>query len=382
MPPLRHPDFDSNISKLAVFAKKDVLLYYPYESFYYVTDVLREAAIDPKVKSIKISLYRLATESRVVNALINAVKNGKEVTAVLELEARFDEEANIEWSNIMQNAGVNIQFGVPGLKVHSKIFLITRKEGKVLKQYAYVGAGNFHEGTAHLYTDHALLTSDKRITSEVEKVFDFLKHQYKTSRYKHLLVSPTSTRRSFLAAIQNEIKNAKNGKEAFIIIKMNNLLDQALINKLYDASNAGVKVRCIVRGICGLVPGVKGVSENIEVRSIVDRFLEHSRIIVFCNGGDEKYYISSADWMVRNLDKRLEVTVPIYDKKLQRQLRDVLELQLSDNVKARNITARGENTYYRPVGRKRKVRSQIEIYKYYQRLIREYEEAAEAKKAE
>ncbi len=368
--PLRHPDLDDNRSLLSVIAKKDILLYYPYHVFNYVIDILREAAIDPKVRSIQICLYRVASDSKIINALTNAVKNGKSVTVLLELHARFDEEANIAWSGILTEAGVKVIHGVPGLKVHSKIFLITRKEDHGHKQFAHIGTGNFHEGTARIYTDHTLLTSNPKITKEIAKIFDFFRSNYKVSRYSELTVSPINTRRNFLKLINVEIRNAKAGKQAWIFLKMNNLLDEVLVRKLYDASAAGVRIRIIIRGICALVPGVKDLSENIEARSIVDRFLEHSRVVVFCHAGKPKYYISSADWMVRNLDKRIEVSVPVNDPGLQKQLMDVLELQWSDNQKARTISAEGLNNYHKEANAKQMVRSQIKIYEYYQGLLK------------
>ena len=362
--PLQHPSFSKKTSLIDQIAKKDILLYYPYHSFGHIVDILREAAIDPRVKKIQITLYRVAENSRIINALTSAVKNGKEVNVLVELQARFDEEANIYWSNKLQEEGVKVIFGVEGLKVHSKLFLITRKEEKRLVNYAHIGTGNFHEGTAKIYTDHSLLTANSKITSEVAKVFEFFVNNYKMATYRHLMLSPYHTRNRFIRMINTEIRNAKAGKEAFILLKLNNLVDTTLVNKLYLASKAGVKIRLMIRGICAVIPGVKGMSENIEARSIVDRFLEHSRFMIFCNNGEERYFISSADWMTRNLDKRIEVTTPIYDSDLQQEFKDVFEMQWKDNVKARIIDGKGLNRYH--VGSNGvKHRSQYEIYDYY-----------------
>lgn len=368
LPPLEHPDLRNEVSVLNVMRKKDILLHYPFQSFDYVIDMLREAAINPDVSSIKMTLYRAAENSRVIKTLINAAKNGKSVTVVIELQARFDEENNIQWAEILQEEGIQVIFGIPGLKVHSKFILIREKAGKHVQLYAHIGTGNFHEGTAKIYTDFSLLTCEKSITNEVEKVFEFFKDNYKRTTYRKLFISPTNTRRNFLKLIDTEIKNAKKGQEAYIIIKINNLVDEEMIEKLYEASKAGVKINIIVRGNCSLVAGVKGLSENIEAISIIDRFLEHTRIIVFCHGGNEKYYISSADWMVRNLDRRIEATAPILDKSIQSQVKEVLKIYLNDNVKARVLDIKGSNNYVQSDSNK-KIRAQIEVYKYYKNLL-------------
>lgn len=326
--------------------------------------MLREAAIDPNVESIKITIYRVAAESKVVHALINAAQNGKKVTAVVELRARFDEKSNIHWSRQMEEAGINVIFGVPGLKVHGKLTLITRTDSKKTINYAVVSTGNFHEGNANLYTDINLFTADKRITSEVEKVFTFLEFNYRTFSYKHLLVSPTNMRRKLYALIDNEIENAKKELPAYMLCKINNLVDEEMIHKLYQASNAGVKIKLVARGICSLVPGVPGQSENIEVVSIIDRLLEHSRIFIFCNNDDERYFISSADWMTRNLDYRIEVATPIYDENNKKELKKIVEAALNDNVKARIINHKQDNTF-KKVNPKTPYRSQMELYSHY-----------------
>jgi polyphosphate kinase len=363
--PVVHPALKDQPSTLNAIKKKDILLAYPYHTFNHIIDVLREAAIDPKVISIKITLYRVANNSSIVNALINAVKNGKNVTAVVELQARFDEETNIYYANKLQEEGVTVIFGVPGLKVHSKLFLITRQEKEKIVQYAHIGTGNFNENTALIYCDHALLTANKQITSEVDKLFGFYLNNYKAGTYKQLIVSPFNTRRRFIQQISNEIKNAKDGKPAWMIIKMNSFVDKEVIQKLYEASNAGVKIKMIVRGICSLVPGIKNKSENIEVISIIDSYLEHSRIFIFCNGGNNKFYLSSGDWMYRNLDFRSEVSVPIIDLDLQNEIKKYISMQLRDNRKARLVNStKGENAYVES-GSGRPFRAQIEIHKWY-----------------
>ncbi len=360
---LDHPDLSGKASLFKVIKEKDILLAYPYQSFHHINDLLREASIDPKVQSIKITMYRAAKSSGIINALINAVKNGKQVTAVVELQARFDEEANIYFANKLEEAGAKVIFGVPGLKVHSKLFVITRKENGKLVNYAHIGTGNFNEQTAKIYCDHSLLTADKRITEEVVKLFNFYQDNFKTGMYKHLVVAPFSMREKFMHLIHKEIKNAKEGKPAYIILKMNSLVDNEMIKKLYKAGEEGVKIKLIIRGTCSLVPGIKGVSDNIEVISIVDKFLEHSRIFIFANGGEEKYYLSSGDWMFRNLDARSEVAVPVYDKDIQRHLRQYITIQLKDNTKARIVSKAQDNSYVQSVGGK-SVRAQDDIYKW------------------
>jgi polyphosphate kinase len=360
-PPLPHPALKGKKSVLSVIRRQDVLLHTPYHSFHPIIDLLREAAIDPKVKSIKMTLYRVARDSRVVNALLNAVRNGKKVTVLLELQARFDEEANIHWAHALEDVGARLLGGVSGLKVHSKLVLISRREEGKTVDYAVVGTGNFNETTALTYADHFLLTSDRRVASEVGKVFDFLEATYKHQAFAHLMVSPSDMRRVFIKLIHREIKNAKRGRPAYIDAKLNSLVDRQLIEVLYDASRAGVKVQLVVRGTCSLVPGVAGVSENIQAVSIVDRYLEHSRIIFFCNGGSERCYISSADWMARNLDYRVEVAVPIYDPVIREELRYYFNLQMRDTVRARIIDEALSNTYRRGAGNHR---AQVEIYRW------------------
>lgn len=364
---LAHPDIPPRTSILKMIKKKDILLSFPYQSYTHIIDLLREASIDPKVTSIQITLYRVAKNSHIINALINAIKNGKQVTAVVELQARFDEEANIRWANKLNDEGVKVIYGVPGLKLHSKLFVISRKEQNKEVHYAHVGTGNFNEDTAKLYGDHSILTCDKRITEEVLRLFQFYNDNYKTGNYKNLVVSPFFTRKRYVQLINKEIEYAHDGKEAFIILKMNSLTDPEMIKKLYEASQAGVKIRLIVRSICSLVPGVKGFSENIEAISIVDKFLEHARVFVFNQGGDKKVFLSSADWMTRNIDHRSEVGLPVFDETLKKQLLDILELQWSDNTKARVINETQDNEY-KSSRTKLKFRSQDSIYQYLKRL--------------
>ncbi len=342
--------------------KHDHILHYPYQSFRYFIDMLREAAIDPKVTEIQITLYRVAKKSVVVNSLINAARNGKKVVVVIELQARFDEEANIQWSNRMQEVGIKVIHGVPGLKVHSKLLLITRKERQKYERYAYIGTGNFQENTSRIYSDEGLFTFDKKITSDVAKVFEFLDKNYKQHIFSHIILSPFSTRRHFIDHIDNEINYANEGKKALMIIKMNSLVDEEMMDKLYEASQAGVKIKLIIRGICSIKPGVPGLSENIEAISIVDKFLEHSRIFYFYNGGEESVYISSADWMVRNLDRRIEVTCPVYDPEIKRELIQMLNIQLKDNVKARILDEVQDNKYVQ--NSYKRVRAQNAYYYY------------------
>lgn len=366
-PPLVHRDVDEHSSIMNVLRNKDIILHYPYQTFNHTIDLLREAAVDPYVTSISITLYRVAERSKVINALINAAKNGKKVTVLIELLARFDEKANLKWSEKLQEVGVRVIHGVPGLKVHSKIFLIHRKESGRIKSYAYIGTGNFHEGTSNIYCDEGLFTTNRQITAEVTKVFEFLKHNYRRFNYRHLVVSPYTMRKHFMQLISNEIRNAKNGKKAYIDIKLNNLVDQGMVNHLYSASKAGVKIRLIVRGICSLKPGVKGMSENIEGISIVDKYLEHSRFIIFGNEGDEQFYITSADWMTRNLDHRVEVACPVYDDNIKKELRAQFDIQWRDNTKARILDPEQKNNY-KTTRAKKQHRAQIEYYEYLKNL--------------
>lgn len=363
MPKIKHPDFDSESSILASLRRKDILTYYPYHSFDTFIDLLREASIDPAVKEIYITLYRIGKGASVVNALTNAVRNGKKVTAVVELQARFDEEANIYWSKIMVEEGVKVIYGVPGLKVHAKIVLIKRIKNNKMQKYACIGSGNFNEDNARVYTDHLFMTSDTKITNEVSKIFSFLEKNYKRPNYYHLIVAPIYSRNRISRLINNEIQNASEGKKAFIHIKLNNLNDKDIIQLLYKAANEGVDVKLNIRGMFSMKTGINGVSHNVKAIGIVDRFLEHTRIMIFCNGGDEKYFITSGDLMTRSLERRVEVGVPIFDKEIQKELRDIFDIQWNDNVKAR-ILDKSLNNRISSGGRKKEFRSQYKIYEY------------------
>jgi len=369
--PLPIPGLILQTSVLKGIAEKDYLLYTPYQSFAYVVKFLREAALDPKVKTIKITIYRLAKISHIASSLINAVKNGKKVTVQIELRARFDEVANIRYAEQMQEEGVNLIFGVPGLKVHCKTCVIEREEEGKLKRYGFISTGNFNENTSKLYTDYTLFTADAAILKEVNMLFEFFETNYKVNKYKHLIVSPHYTRHVIYNLIQTEIDNAKNGKPAGIRLKLNSLSDNGVIDKLYMASKAGVKIKLIVRGICCLNPGIEGISDNIEAISIVDKFLEHPRVYIFENGGDRKVYISSADLMTRNLDQRVEISCPIYDEDIKQELIETFEISWSDNVKARRHCRGMDNPYRRTDGEK--VRSQFALYDYYLRKTEIYE---------
>jgi len=343
--PLAVKGLDINESIFKSIVNKDYLLYAPYQSFSYIIKFLREAAIDPKVKKIKITIYRLSSVSHIASSLINAAKNNKEVTVQIELQARFDEANNIEYAEALQEEGVKLIFGVPGLKVHCKTCLIERSEGGKIKRYGFISTGNFNESTAKVYTDYTLFTSNSEILKDLNKVFNFFEINYKVNRYKHLIVSPHYSRKEFTKLIQNEIENKKLGKEAYIRIKVNSLTDYEMISKLYDASNAGVKIDLIVRGMCCLIPGKKGMSENITAISVVDKFLEHPRVYIFGNAGDPKIYISSSDWMRRNLDRRVEVSCPIFDEDIKQQLIDTFNICWTDNVKSRILNENQDNTY-------------------------------------
>ncbi len=351
-------------SILHKIARQDYLVNAPYQSFSYIIKFLREAALDPRVTAIRITLYRLAKNSQIVSSLINAAKNGKKVVVQIELQARFDEASNISYAEQMQTEGIELIFGIKGLKVHSKICVIDRIEQGKLRRYGLISTGNFNEVTSRVYTDVTLFTSHQQILKDVSKVFDFFDVNYRVYRYKHLIVSPHYTRTKFYKLIDREIANARAGQQAYIWLKMNSLSDFEMINKLYDASNAGVKIRLVVRGICSLIPGVRGMSENIEAVSIVDRYLEHSRVYIFGAGGDPEVFISSADFMTRNLDGRVEVTCPIYDPRIRKELIDTFNVGWKGNVKARYHSAKLDNKY-RVRGEQPVFRAQLETYNYY-----------------
>ncbi|RIW09567.1 polyphosphate kinase 1 [Vibrio harveyi] len=363
MPPMKCADFEGYANSFDAIKAKDILLYYPYHTFDHISELVRQASFDPKVLAIKINIYRVAKDSRLMNSLIDAVHNGKSVTVVVELQARFDEEANIEWSKVLTDAGVHVIFGAPGLKIHSKLLLISRREEGEIVRYAHIGTGNFHEKTARIYTDFALLTADQEITNEVRNVFGYIENPYRPVRFNHLIVSPRNSRKQLYRLIDGEIANAKAGKKAALTIKVNNLVDKGIVNKLYGASNAGVKINMIIRGMCSLVPGIEGVSENIRIISIVDRFLEHPRVVITHNDGDPQVYISSADWMTRNIDHRIEVAATVRDPRLKQRIIDITNIHFTDTVKARLIDKEMSNSYV-PRGNRKKVRSQVAIYDY------------------
>ena len=346
---------------------KDYLLYTPYHSFSFVIKFLREAALDPEVTTIKITIYRLSKISNVARSLINAAKNGKKVLVQIELQARFDETNNITYAEQMQAAGVELIFGIPGLKVHSKICVIEKKTQGKKKRYGFISTGNFNEDTAKIYTDYTLFTSNQKILKEVNKVFNFLQVHYKLKKYKHLIVSPHYTKNALVKMINQEIENHKAGLPSGIRLKLNAITNFSMIEKLYEASIAGVPIQMIVRGICCLIPGVKGMSENIEVISVVDRYLEHPRVYHFTNGGTPKIYISSADFMTRNIENRVEVAAPIYDTDLQRQITEVFDIIWNDNVKARRLNGPTQNAFIK--NDSAPIRSQFEIFDYYKKEV-------------
>ncbi|MEZ5501339.1 MAG: polyphosphate kinase 1 [Halioglobus sp.] len=364
LPPIRISRLDGGSSIFDAIRERDIFLYYPYHPFDYVIDLLKTAALDPHVTRIKICLYRVARDSRVIDALLNAVQNGKQVLAVVELAARFDEQANINWAQRLTENGIEVIFGIPGLKVHSKLLLVERREASALRYYSHIGTGNFNEKTARLYTDFSLITYDQNVGKDVYNVFDFLQYNYKRPNFRLLLVSPHTTRSGLLELIDQEIANALAGYRASLMLKCNNLVDKQLVTKLYEASQAGVEIRLIVRGMCSLLPGVKDISENIQAISIVDRFLEHARAYVFYNRGKPKYLIGSADVMTRNLDFRVEVLCPILDENAQRLIQDTLDQQWHDNTKARVLDAKQSNTYVKSKKKATRIRSQESIHRY------------------
>ncbi|GKW22195.1 polyphosphate kinase [Pectobacterium araliae] len=367
LPRLRHTGFNHSRNGFDAIRERDVLLYYPYHTFEHVLELLRQASFDPNVLSIKINIYRVAKDSRIITSMIHAAHNGKKVTVVVELQARFDEEANIHWAKRLTEAGVHVIFSVPGLKIHAKLFLISRREGENIVRYAHIGTGNFNEKTARLYTDYSLLTADERITNEVRRVFNFIENPYRPVSFEHLLVSPQNSRDKLYQLIDIEIENALANRDAGITLKVNNLVDKGLAERLYQASSAGVKINLLVRGMCSLIPNLPGISENIQVISILDRYLEHDRVYVFNNGGDKKVYLSSADWMTRNIDYRIEVAVEILDPILKNRVLETLDILFSDTVKARVIDKESSNRYVSR-GNKRKVRAQNAIYDYIKAL--------------
>ena len=367
LPSLAYNRFKKFRNAFATIKDRDVLLYYPYYSFGHVLEIMRQASFDPAVTHIRMNIYRVAKDSRFIHAAINAANNGKKVTVVVELQARFDEEANIKWAKRLIRSGIKVIYSQPKLKIHAKLFLIDRKEDDRIVRYAHIGSGNFNEKTARIYTDFSLLTADPAITDEVIKVFNFIENPFKPVSFNHLLVSPQNTRQRFYEFIEREINNAKLGKPSGIYLKLNAITDKEMIDQLYRASCAGVKIRMIVRGTCVLVPQIPNLSENIYVTSIVDQYLEHARVYIFENDGKKDTYISSADWMPRNLDNRIEVGVKIFDPILKTTIHDIFNLQCNDNVKARIIDKDNMNNYVQR-GNKKKVRAQHAIYDYLKQM--------------
>jgi polyphosphate kinase len=370
--PFIHPDLAKSLRVTDVILKKDVLLHFPYHSFNSLIDLLRESAMDPEVISIKITAYRLASQSKVINALVNAARNGKEVVVMLELKARFDEENNLEWKKVLEEEGVKVLLGVPNLKIHAKLGIVKKRSGNKTIQYGFVSTGNLHEKTARVYGDHCLLTANRNVMADINRIFKYLENwqtgMAELKNCRTLLVCPLKMRKELQILIGKEIKEAKLGKPASIILKLNSLSDQALISRLHEAAQAGVNVQLIIRGIyCPIIPPKK---ETIPLQaiSIVDEYLEHARVMIFHNQGEEKVFISSADWMVRNLDHRVEAAIPILEPELAKELKEIIQIQLKDNVKARILDPQLANDYVSSKG-KRPIRSQVEIYKFLTRKI-------------
>ncbi|NTV84994.1 MAG: polyphosphate kinase 1, partial [Bacteroidales bacterium] len=362
-PPLPHRDLTNYHSMFQAIRNKDIMLNFPYHSFQHIIDLLREASIDQDVRSIKMTFYRTTRNSAAMNALINAARNGKYVTVFMEIQARFDEEANIYWTRKLQDEGIKVIQTIPGYKVHAKLILIRRRENGGNRLYANVSTGNYNETTAKVFSDFSLLTCDPRICDDVYNIFELLESKFILPTFKTLTVSPFNVREFFIEKLDQEIQRAKEGKEAWAVIKVNSLVDRRAAAKLYEASQAGVRIDLINRGICVIKPGIPGVSDNINGFSIVDKFLEHSRVYVFCNGGDPDYYISSADWMPRNFDHRIEVVCPVFDKAIRQQLWDVLQIQMRDNIKSRYLGPDNLNQY-RVTDDLKIHRAQFEIYDY------------------
>ncbi len=380
LPSLHHPVLHDTQHPFEAIRASDKLLHVPYQSFQAVINLFEQAAQDPSITHIKVIQYRVAKHSKVLQALMEAVQRGKQVSVFVEIKARFDEATNLEWGERLEKAGVRVHYSFPGVKVHSKLALFRRIEGGKPQLYAYLGTGNFHEETAKVYSDFAIFTADQRLTAEVSNVFSFLENvKPPAQEFQHLMVGKFNLRSKLYALIEQEVEAAKRGDQGSMILKINSLEDKEIIQKLYDASTAGVKIQLIVRGICCLEPGIPGVSENIEVISIVDRFLEHARIFIFHNGGDELMYLSSADWMERNLSYRIETTFPVYDPAIRQEIRSLIELQLNDNVKTRIIDNRNKNEYRR-TGNDIPVRAQIETYFYYKRKLEAELEVQEGQK--
>ncbi len=367
LPPLAYPPLEQTADFFKSIREQDHLLHVPYNSYESVVRFFETAAHDPRVTHIKITQYRVARKSRIMNALMEAVQAGKQVSVFIEVKARFDEEANLRWGEKLEQAGVNVHYSFPGVKVHAKLGLVRRMDEDQPRLYTYLSTGNFHEDTAKVYCDLGLFTADHRLTGEVARLFSFLETvQVPSQAFEHLLVGQFNLRTGLERLIDQEINHAKAGRPAKMILKMNSIQDKAMIKKLYEASQAGVEVRLIVRGICCIIPGLIGFSENIRAISIVDRFLEHTRIFIFHNNGEGNMYCSSADWMVRNLSYRVETAFPVYDPNVKRQIRDHINIQLNDNVKARVLDAEFANNYNKNTY-DLNVRAQMETYYYVKR---------------
>jgi polyphosphate kinase len=361
--PLKYPSFENKKSVFENVDESNHLLHFPYHSYHYVLQLFNEAAVNKDITDIKVTLYRISSQSLIANALISAAKNGKKVTVFVEVKARFDENNNLFWANEMKKAGITIMYSLPNLKVHAKAALFTYKRKSKTKTYAYLSTGNFNESTAGIYSDFGFFTSDTKYTDDLKQVFKFLKAKDKKSSINHLWVAGFNLKENILQQIDLEIENKKNGRDASIFIKANGLDEKEIIEKLVEANNTGVEIVLIIRGICTLLPGIKGYSENIKIYRIVDMFLEHSRIYKFHNNGDEEIYLSSADMLSRNLSRRIEIAFPIFDEVLKKQLNKIIELQVEDNIKKRTVNRKGENI----VENKEAVlpkRSQIEIYNF------------------
>jgi len=366
LPPLAHPGLEGQENLLGLVAAQDYLLHYPYQKFDYTIQLIEEAANDPSVESMKVTLYRVAGKSAVAEGLLTALENGKKVTVFIEAKARFDEQSNLYWGKRLSEAGAKVRYSFPGIKVHTKLLLIGRKENDVVRHYTYIATGNFNEKTARIYSDFALLTADPRISDEVAQVFEMLEGNVILPKTRNVLVAPHTLRKGFVKLVDKEIENAKKGQDAWMILKLNSLEDRRMIENLIEASQAGVKVRIVVRGICCLVPGVPGLTENIEITSIVDRFLEHARAYVFCAGGKEKIFLASADWMHRNLSRRVEVAFPVFDPKIKNTIRRIIDFQLRDNVKARIIDAGQSNTFVEQEEGEEAVCAQLATYRFFE----------------
>ncbi len=364
--PFVHPLLKQPCRIMDVIEKRDVMLHFPYHSFDSIIDLLREAAIDPSVQSIRLTVYRLAKDSKVINALLNAVRNGKKVSVIVELKARFDEEANLYWKKVLEEEGIQVFVGIPNMKIHAKLCVIKKREFNRTIQYGFISTGNFHEGTAHVYGDHLLLTTKPQIIADINKIFDCLEHEQpdlsKINTCDVLITSPKNMRPYFLKRIEQEIESTELNRR--MIIKLNSLVDPELIQALYRAAESGVKIDLIIRGICTVLTQQPLFKKKMNGISIVDQYLEHARIFVFSQGEEPHVYISSADWMRRNLDHRVEVSCPIYSQTFSDELKDILKIQLKENVKARILDNKQRNAYVKRTEKEKSFRSQIEIYNY------------------